>query len=251
MEGYNTAIDTELNDLIKKVNKLGINVIKEGDYVSSQCLTVILDTSDDNRREMATVIDGKPSPFTWILGTCEFKRWAHIATSFPYRKINKVLSRIIRLMNTDAFNELRQHSRLEIEFLEMLYAEMGSIGVPAHLNNKAVVTRLLLVYGGLVDQEAFIEDFLIEILGMIIKGSFRINKCRSCKYCDISIKKGAKHRCKAPGFDGFKIPGNMMVDGLLKDVPNFSVVEVGDERVCMTKYILEMQKTCEHYRRRF
>lgn len=250
MEGYNTAIDTELNSLIKKTNKLGINVIKEGDHVSSQCLTVILDSTDDNKREMVAVIDGNESPFTWRLGTCEFKRWARMATSYPYSKINRTLARLVRLMNTDAFNELRKHKRLEIEFLEMLYAEMGSIGVPSHIN-KAVVTRLLLIYGGLVDQDAFIEDLIIEILGMIIKGSFKVNKCRSCKYCDISIKKGAKHRCKAPGFEGFKIPGTMMVDGLLKDVPDFRVVEVGDDRVCMTKYILEMQKTCEHYKRRF
>lgn len=250
MEGYNTTIDTELNTLVKKVNKLGINVIKEDDHVSSQCLTVVLDSSDDNKKEMIAVIDGKESPFSWRLGVCEFKRWARIATSYPYNKINKQLARIVRLMNTDAFNELRQHRRLETEFLEMLYAEMGSIGVPAHLN-RGVIIRLMLIYGGLVDQSAFMEDFLIEMFGMILKGSFKINKCRSCKYCDISVKKGAKHKCKAPGFEGFKIPGNMMVEGLLKDVPDFSVVEVGDERVCMTKYILDMQKTCEHYRRRF
>jgi hypothetical protein len=247
--GYN-SVDTELISLIKKVNKLGINVVYADQHVSAQCLTVVLDQVEDNTKEMVPVIDGTLSPFTWKLGTCEFKRWAHIATRYPYNKINELISSIVRRMEPSSFDVLRKHSRLETEFLEKLYTELQTIGFKTKLNS-GVIIRLFLVYGGIFNQELYLEDIIIKLFAMVLNNKFVIDKCRSCKYCQLHPGKGVGRKCVSPANSGFVIPEDMVVGKLLNDFPDIYVKEVGDKNIALTKWIPENKKTCEHYKRRF
>lgn len=247
--GYNN-LDNELLKLVKKVNKMGINVVNAGDPVHSMCLTIVLDQQDDSVKEMVPVVDDRPSPFTWRLGTYEFKKWARIATKYPYSKLNTLISSIVRRMEPEAFDELRKHKHLESEFLEMLYTEMQSVGLKGKLS-AGIIVRLFLIYGGLIEQEYYIEKVIIKLFTMILNGRFAIDKCRSCRYCRLHVGHGVGRKCVSPTNAGFVIPSDMEIGKVLQDFPEIYIKEVGDKNIALTMWIPENKKTCDHYRRRF
>lgn len=253
----NNTIDKELIDNIKKVNKLGINVITDGREPSAQCLTVIIDEGVDAPvQEYFKVINDDDvvecaSPFTWRMDRASFIKWAHRATSMPFSLIYKSISRVVRGMDTRSFERLRKITNLERLMTEYLAVELNTIGITFKGIAPVGLHHVVFIYGGIFHQADGLDELTIRLMNMVLHGHFIPDKCASCRWCRIKPGIGTERKCGHPINEGFLIPRDMPTGTVTENFPSVAVLKVGKERDLFTMWIPGYTRSCSDYDRRF
>lgn len=255
MYGSNT-IDTELIAAIEKANKLGINIITDGSKPSAKCLSIsIIDDVPGGVNQVAFEMVGKDgettsirSPFTWEMNKEKFLEWVSMANKSPLRRINRTLSKMIRLMPMEKFDALRRITNLEKRFIEMMRNEFAFLGINVKGVNLPMLHHLTLIYGGIFDRKGGTERFLDAILDMVIDGIYRPDRCRSCRYC-LDYSSGLRY-CNCMRNE-FSLPLDTTIGSVVNEFPDLSIQKVGNSGYAKTHYIPENQKSCAYYKRRF
>lgn len=245
-----------ISNMIKRVNALGISVLEESERAPMKTLSITI-VEKKGIKEMIPFkyIDGDDirearSPFTWRLSREEFIEWATTATSRPFATIYKVVAKIIREMDIEDFNRLRIRSNLWEEMKKYFYEELSYTGFrKVSLTSAPALTHLTLIYGGLLNRNQGLENFVSNLFDMVLSGQVKHDRCRSCMWC--KNKNDGGHICKNPLKEGFVIPSDMKVGEVINNFPDLKIQKFGDYKEYVTSWVPTEQPSCEYYNRRW
>lgn len=182
-------LDT-LSKTIKRVEKLGIHVILDGREPTAKALSIIITDGAEGLHQYGFItlgegnnIESISSPFTWVMDTNAFVRWAEIATHGTYALINRALANVVRAMSVDDFDVIRRVKNLEGEVIKYLRRDCLQNDIPLKGLTSGSLLHLSFIYGGILHREKGIERMIWDLLSMAVIGNYIPDCCRTCRYC--------------------------------------------------------------------
>lgn len=231
-------------NLINKVSRLGIDVtITNSKRIVAQAATIRIVDGTDVCRQIPFTIEGTdvPSPFSWEMSADIFMKWGQRAIKFPYSRLNRVVANLIRTMDVQSFDKLRQIPDLFELVMNELRHHMADVHIKVGTFSRPALIHLTWLYGW---KEQKIESFIVHLLEDVLNETHTPDMCSTCQHFRI---RNGKRYCV---YGGFELPDDIQISQVLDDFPDVYTKRVGKKVRVFTNYIPEPQKDCDmHYRR--
>ena len=193
-----------LSKIIKRVERLGIHVILDGREPTAKALTIVIADGAEglHQYEFKTLgedshnVESISSPFTWVMDTHAFVKWAETATRGTYALINRALANVVRAMSEDDFDVIRRVKNLEGECIKYLRRDCLQNEIPLKGLTPGAMLHLSMIYGGILHRERGIERMIWDLLSMAVIGNYIPDCCRTCRYCRF-VNEATGRYCKS------------------------------------------------------
>lgn len=231
-------------NLIQKVTRLGIDVLfTDSKRIVAQAATIRIVDGTDICRQIPFVIEGNDvmSPFAWEMSEDVFMKWGQRAVKQPYKRLNKVVANMIRTMDVQTFDLLRQTPDLFDKVIYELRHHMADVHISVGHFSRPALLHLTHIFGGMNEEK--LRYFISRLFLDVLNSQHTVDKCSSCSHYRI------RHGKRYCVYGGFELPEDMRISQVINEFPDVYVERTGKRYRAFTNYIPGPQDCDMHYRR--